>query len=70
VPQRVTDGPVTLRFRVTQPIKSPRIRVTQGESVLYNKRKVICTPGEMETVHCSALPNGGPLKVEVLEEKR
>lgn len=70
VPQHVSGGEVTLRFRVTKPVKRPRVRVLQGEAVLYDNRKLICTPGEMETARVTALPSGIPLCVEVLEGKR
>ncbi len=64
VPQHVRAGTVTLRFRVTRPVLRPVVVVTQGKDELYRQRKLICTPGEMETVRCD-VKSGGSIMVEV-----
>ena len=69
VPQHISSGPVTLRFRVTRPIVKPVVSVTQGSARLYRQRKLICTPGEMETVRCVVNPDGGAITLDVEETK-
>ncbi len=69
VPQHISFGPVTLRFRVTRPVLKPVVTVMQGTQQLYRQRKLICTPGEMETVRCVVMPDGGTVRVEVEETK-
>ncbi len=70
VPQRVSGGETTFRFRVTHPLVRPRIRITQGNSILYDKRKIVCTPGEMDTVRCNVDGEGRSVRVDVWEEKK
>ena len=69
VPQRVQAGPVTFRLRVTRPVYKARIRVLQGDRVLFDRRKRVCTPGEMDTAHAEVTPGGGDVLVEVREGK-
>jgi NADPH-dependent 2,4-dienoyl-CoA reductase/sulfur reductase-like enzyme len=65
VPQQVSGGEVTLRFRVKGPVLRPRVRVTQGGQTLYDRRKRICTPGEMESVTVAVVTGGGDVRIDV-----
>lgn len=73
VPQKAQIGPVTIRFRVDRPIHRPRIVVERGGVVLYNKPKLVCAPGEMETVQVDLSPAAGeqgPIVVRVQEGEK
>ena len=73
VPQKAQIGPVTIRFRVDRPIHRPRIIVERGGVVLYSKPKLVCAPGEMETVQVDLAPAAdeqGPIVVRVQEGKK
>ena len=73
VPQKAQIGPVTIRFRVDRPIRRPRIIVERGGVVLYSKPKLVCAPGEMETVQVDLAPAAdeqGPIVVRVQEGEK
>ncbi len=73
VPQKTQIGPVTIRFRVDRPVKKPRIVVERGGVTLYNKPKMVCAPGEMETVQVDITPakeETGPIVVRVQEGEK
>lgn len=70
VPQRVAGGNITFRFRVIKPLVKPRIVITQGDAVLYDKRKLVCTPGEMETVQCRVEEHGEDVHIHVREDTK
>lgn len=67
VPQSAGVGDVTVRFRVASPASPATIFVRQGEEILLKKRKLICTPGEMETVQFQLQRTDEPVTVEVQE---
>lgn len=67
VPQSAGLGNVKVRFRVAAPAAPAIIFVRQGEEVLLKKRKMVCTPGEMETVQFSLQRLDEPVMIEVQE---
>ena len=67
VPQSAGVGDVTVRFRVASPASPATFFVRQGEEILLKKRKLICTPGEMETVQFQLQRTDEPVTVEVQE---
>ena len=67
VPQSAGIGQVTVRFRVSTPASPATIVVRQGEAVLLQKRKLICTPGEMETVQFDIQRLDQPVEIDVQE---
>ncbi len=53
LPQKINkniDGNVKLFFRVKNTFKNPTIRVSNGGVVLFERKKRIAVPGEMETI--------------------
>ena len=50
VHSRISGGDLTLRFRVGRVLKDARIRVEINGKTISSRKKMIMTPGEMETV--------------------
>lgn len=53
IPQRLNkngEGDVKLYFRVGEVYRNAKIVITQGDKVIYSKRKPKLAPGEMENV--------------------
>ncbi len=51
VPQRITrEKPVTVFFRVADVYRNVTVRVSDGERVLYSRKKPKVAPGEMESL--------------------
>ena len=63
VPQNIEndkiDKAVKMYFRVTDPMRDVTIRAISGEKVLYNKKKQIVNPGEIESISIDAALIGG-----------
>ncbi len=55
VPQKIRAGEdVSIYFRVSDVYPNPRIQVTCGDRVLYQKKKIKVAPGEMECISLKA----------------
>jgi NADPH-dependent 2,4-dienoyl-CoA reductase/sulfur reductase-like enzyme len=75
VPQNIEndkiDKAVKMYFRVTDPMRDVTIRAISGEKVLYNKKKQIVNPGEIESISIDAALIGsctdGGITVSVTE---
>lgn len=63
VPQNIENDKIAkavkMYFRVTDPMRDVTIRAVSGEKVLYNKKKQIVNPGEIESISIDAALIGG-----------
>lgn len=63
VPQNIendkVNSKVNLYFRVTDPMRDVTIRAVAGDKVLYNKKKQIVNPGEIESISIDPAQIGG-----------
>ncbi|MBQ9988144.1 MAG: FAD-dependent oxidoreductase [Clostridia bacterium] len=70
VPQTSLGGENTVRFRVQAPMQRVRVQAVQQNELIYDKPRLIVTPGEMETVQCCIDPAKGPVEIRIVEGKR
>ena len=51
MPQRITeDKDLTIYFRVSDVYRNAKIRVTDGDRILFERKKPRAAPGEMESI--------------------